>query len=151
MKLGILLLIFGFVELLINCQTLIDDKFSPFLKLTRLFMSNKVKPRSFEVGYRINLKNNVSVEVVNFKDVSHFKKFAESPRLSESIFLLWRKRTGAEKSSRPHVGPSAYAWRYWHSRCHGRFADSSQRSLRHWWLANNAWRSRSVMVDWGKR
>lgn len=88
MKLGILLLIFGFVELLINCQTLIDDKFSPFLKLTRLFMSNKVKPRSFEVGYRINLKNNVSVEVVNFKDVSHFKKFAESPRLSESIFLL---------------------------------------------------------------
>lgn len=88
MKLGILLLIFGFVELLINCQTLIDDKFSPFLKLTRLFMSNMVKPRSFEVGYRINLKNNVSGEVVNFKDVSHFMKFAESPRLSESIFLL---------------------------------------------------------------
>lgn len=42
---------------MVNCQMQFDYKFGPLVKLTGLFMSDVIKPRSFNVGYQINLKN----------------------------------------------------------------------------------------------
>lgn len=50
--------------ILLSCsQTPLDNKFKPLVKLTRLFLSDFVKPRTFDVGYQISLKNNVSSAV----------------------------------------------------------------------------------------
>lgn len=58
MRIGIVLAFLANV-FVIKCQTLLDDKLTPFVKLTRLILSDFVKPRTFDVGYQINLKNNV--------------------------------------------------------------------------------------------
>lgn len=64
MKLEIILVALNHA-LFVNCQKSFDDKFSPFLKIARLFLSDFVKPRSFDVGYQISQMNNVSRTVAN--------------------------------------------------------------------------------------
>lgn len=58
MRSGLFLVVSSQALLLINCQTL-GDKLTPLVKLTRLFMSDLVRPRTFEVGYRVSRKNDV--------------------------------------------------------------------------------------------
>lgn len=60
MKLVFIFVIFSDALLLIHGQSSLDDHFSPFVRLTRLIMSNLVKPRSFEAGYRQSAKIDVS-------------------------------------------------------------------------------------------
>lgn len=60
MKIGLVFLLSEAI-IFINCQTFlsINDKLLPFVKRFRAFGSDFVKPRTFETGYRISLKNNV--------------------------------------------------------------------------------------------
>lgn len=58
MKLGLFLVLSSQVLPMIDCQTL-GAKLGPLLKLTRPFMSDVIRPRTFEVGYQISRKNNV--------------------------------------------------------------------------------------------
>lgn len=46
----------------VDCQKFFDlnDILLPLIKNVRVFQSNFVKPRTFETGYRISQRNNVS-------------------------------------------------------------------------------------------
>lgn len=46
----------------VNSQTFLDFKYGPLVKLTRLFISDIIRPKPFDVGYRESLKNNVSIK-----------------------------------------------------------------------------------------
>lgn len=90
MRSGLFLVVSSQALLLINCQTL-GDKLTPLVKLTRLFMSDLVRPRTFEVGYRVSRKNDVrgrrglSLNVVG----KTFSTVAESPaRVHGPVILL---------------------------------------------------------------
>lgn len=53
----------------VDCQyTFLDTKFGPFVKIARLFASDLIKPRTFELGYQINLRNGVSFCCKDFED-----------------------------------------------------------------------------------
>lgn len=60
MKIGFLFVLSKAI-IFINCQTVFDfnDKLLPFVKQARFWGADFVKPRTFETGYRISLKNNV--------------------------------------------------------------------------------------------
>lgn len=58
MRIGIVLA-FAANVVVINCQSAVDDKLTPFIQLTRLILSDLIKPRTFEAGYQISLRNNV--------------------------------------------------------------------------------------------
>jgi hypothetical protein len=44
----------------VNCQTHLDYKFGPLVKVTRLLASELISPKTFDVGYRVNARNGVS-------------------------------------------------------------------------------------------
>ena len=61
----------------VNAQTFLDFKFGPLVKLTRLFISDIIRPTTFDAGYRESLKNNVS-SIERLKVVTQDIKFPES-------------------------------------------------------------------------
>lgn len=59
MRLEIVFALVANALVVIDCQSLLDDKLTPFVKLARLILSDFVRPRTFNVGYQIGLRNNV--------------------------------------------------------------------------------------------
>lgn len=82
------LLIILIIFFTVNCQyTQLDTKFGPLVKIARLFMSDLIKPRSFEAGYQANAKKSVSANG-SFEDQEKLK----NPLKRKFKFKGWEKK-----------------------------------------------------------